>query len=169
MPATKVVPSQQPAVEPLPELPAEPAPEPPAGPKSEPARRRSEVMKLRLSPDELEYITEQARSAGVSRTDYLVAAAKGTPIIVINDVPRLLKELRKEGVNLNQAVRLAHETGSVELPELQIALLRCAEAQAEIVRMCDFWNMKLRKLQEEVNENGNHNDQSIESNPDEGN
>lgn len=162
----------EPASEPAPVLdpePAEPAPEPPAEPKPEPQRHRSEVMKLRLSPDELTYITEQAKLAGVSRTDYLVAAARGKPVIVINDVPKLLLELRREGVNLNQAVRLAHETGSVDLPELQLALQRCAEAQAEVVRMCDFWNMRLRQIREEVNKDGHHNNQSIEGNPDQGN
>lgn len=137
--------------------------------KPEPVRRRSEVMKLRLSPDELAYITEQAKAAGMSRTDYLMAAAKGEPVIVIQDVPRLLVELRKEGVNLNQAVRLAHEKGSANLPDLQAALQRCAEAQAEVVRMCDYWNMRLQQTQSEVNENGDHNDKGVEGDTDQGN
>lgn len=137
--------------------------------KPEPVRRRSETMKLRLSPDELAYITEQAKAAGMSRTDYLMAAAKGEPVIVIQDVPRLLAELRKEGVNLNQAVRLAHETGSANLPELQAALQRCAEAQAEVVRMCDYWNMRLQQLQGGVNEHGNHNDKGVEGDANQGN
>jgi len=54
-------------------------------------------------------------------------------------------ELRHQGANLNQMVRLAHQTHSVDLPELKAAVQRCAETQAEIVRMCDHWNMKLRK------------------------
>lgn len=58
-------------------------------------------------------------------------------------------ELRRQGANLNQMVRLAHQTHSVDLPELKAAVQRCAEAQAEIVRMCDYWNMKLRKKTEE--------------------
>ena len=61
--------------------------------KQDPQRRRSEVMKLRLTPEELAYLTEQAEVAGVSRTDYIMAAAKGSPVIVIDDVPKLLQEL----------------------------------------------------------------------------
>lgn len=66
-------------------------------------------------------------------------------MIVIDNVPQLLVELRRQGANLNQMVRLAHQTHSANLPELRAAVQRCAEAQAEVVRMCDHWNMKLRK------------------------
>lgn len=117
----------------------------PASEKPEPHRRRSETMKLRLTPEELEYLTQQAETAGMSRTDYIMATAKGSPVIVIDDVPQLLLELRRQGANLNQAVRLAHQAHSADLPELQAAVQRCSEAQAEIRRMCDYWNMKLRK------------------------
>ena len=145
-PAEEPAPAPAPVVDPEPMIQQqEPQPEPSAEPKPEPQRRRSETMKLRLTPDELAYLTEQAELAGMSRTDYIMAAAKMQPVIVIDNVPQLLQELRREGANLNQAVRLAHQTRSVELPALKEALQRCAEAQAEVVRMCDFWNMKLRQ------------------------
>jgi len=124
----------------------------PAPPKPEPVRRRSENLRLRLTPEELAYLTEQANAAGMSRTDYIMAAAEGSPVIVIDEVPKLLMELRRQGANLNQMVRLAHQTHSVDLPELKAAVQRCAEAQAEVVRMCDHWNMKLRKETEKKGE-----------------
>lgn len=148
-------PPQEPVVEPVPE----PDLKPTVASKPEPKRRRSETMKLRLAPDELEYLTQQAETAGMSRTDYIMAAATGSPVIVIDEVPQLLLELRRQGANLNQMVRLAHQTHSTNLPELMAAVQRCAEAQAEVVRMCDYWNMKLRKEDEE---HGDHNDQGLE-------
>lgn len=147
---------KQPAAEPAPVVIEQPITAPvepePAPPKPEPVRRRSENLRLRLTPDELAYLTEQAELAGMSRTDYIMAAAQGSPVIVIDNVPQLLQELRRQGANLNQAVRLAHQTRSVELPALKEALQRCAEAQAEVVRMCDYWNMKLRKESEKKGE-----------------
>ena len=80
----------------------------------------------------------------MTKTDYIMAAAEGSPVIVIDEVPQLLVELRRQGVNLNQAVRLANETHSADLPELKAAVQRCLEVQTEIMRMCDTWNMKLR-------------------------
>ena len=149
-------PAEQPAQMPEPAADLEqmtPAPEPPADePKPEPLRRRSETMKLRLTPEELAYLTDQANAAGMSRTDYIMAAAEGSPVIVIDEVPKLLMELRRQGANLHQMVRLAHQTHSADLPELRAAVQRCAEAQAEIVRMCDHWNMKLRKESEKKGE-----------------
>lgn len=152
-PAQKPVPEPAPVVDPEPMTTAlEPQPEPPADRKPEPQRRRSETMKLRLTPDELAYLNQQAEAAGMSRTDYIMAAAEGSPVIVIDEVPQLLMELRRQGANLNQMVRLAHQTHSVDLPELKAAVQRCAEAQAEVVRMCDHWNMTLRKKTEKKGE-----------------
>lgn len=111
--------------------------------KQDPQRRRSEVMKLRLTPEELAYLTEQAEAAGVSRTDYIMAAAKGSPVIVIEDIPKLLQELRRQGANLNQMVRLAHQEQSTNLPELMAAVDRCVKTQAEITMLCHHWHVKL--------------------------
>lgn len=63
-------------------------------------------MKLRLTPEEPAYLTDQSKAAGMSRTDYIMAAA----------------------------------------------VQRCAEAQSEIVRVCDHWNMKLRNETEKEGE-----------------
>lgn len=138
-----------PVVSAEPEVPvSEPQPEPSAERKTEPQRRRSENLRLRLTPEELAYLNEQASLAGMSKTDYIMAAAEGSPVIVIDEVPQLLVELRRQGVNLNQLVRLANETHSVDLPELKAAVQHCLEVQTEIMRMCDTWNMKFRKKTE---------------------
>ena len=150
-PADEPARMEQPAAElepltPAPDPEPESLPEPPAADlKPEPLRRRSEVLKLRLTPEELAYLKEQADAADMSRTDYIMTVAQLMPVIVIDDVPQLMKELRRQGANLNQAVRLAHQTHSVELPELKAAMQRCAETQAEVARMCDRWNAKLRQ------------------------
>ena len=114
-------------------------------PKKEPNRRRSVNFRLRMTEEEYAYITEQAAAADISRTDYIMAAVFGQPVIVINDVAPLLQELRKQGTNLNQAVRVANQTRSANLPQLLEAVEQCQEAQAAVKLMCDDWGMKLRK------------------------
>ena len=113
--------------------------------KKEPNRRRSVNFRLRMTEEEYAYITEQAAAANISRTDYIMAAVFGQPVIVINDVAPLLQELRKQGTNLNQAVRIANQTRSANLPQLLEAVEQCQEAQAAVKLMCDDWGMKLRK------------------------
>lgn len=123
--------------------------------KPEPLRRRSETMKLRLSPDELEYITQQAARAGICRTDYIMAAVKGMPVVVIEDLPETLIELRRQGINLNQLARLAHQERSANCSELNAAVKQCMETQEAIRNMCSEWNIKPKKKQ--GGQNGNRN------------
>lgn len=144
-PADEPVPTVDPVVDPETEtLDPELQEEPPAERKPEPKRRRSEVLKLRLTPEELAYLTDRAKAAGMNRTDFILASVEGAPMIVIDEAPQLLLELRRQGNNLNQLVHLAHEKQSPNLPQLQAAVQCCVEAQAEIVRMCTDWGAMIR-------------------------
>lgn len=117
--------------------------------RPEPKRRRSETLKLRLTPEELSLLTERANEAGMSRTDYIMAAVAAEPVIVIDEVPKLIAELRKQGVNLNQAIRMAYQTGSADFEEIKAAVKLCADAQKEVLELCERWDMKLRNQEGE--------------------
>lgn len=132
-----------------PQLPLESEPQPEVSietPKRpEPNRRRSEILKLRLTQEEFDYITEQAKLAQMSKTDYLLKVAHDRPAVVIEDIPALLVELRRQGVNLNQLTRLAHQTQSTDLPQIEEVLISCELAQNSLLDLCAEWDIKLRK------------------------
>ena len=110
-------------------------------------RRRSETMKLRLTPEELWYLTDEAQKAGISRTEYIMASVKGLPVITL-EAQSILMELRRQGVNLNQLTKLAHQTGKVDGLSLNVAIQCCTNAQKEITALCKKWNIQLMKRKE---------------------
>lgn len=113
--------------------------------KTEPKRRRSEVLKLRLSPDELAELTELAQEAGMSRTDFILAAARGNRAVVIDGVPELMKELRRQGTNLNQLARFANQNGSLDgIQAIGSAMAACEAAQSAVMQFCVEWAIDLR-------------------------
>lgn len=137
-------------------------------PKHTPNRKRSELLSLRLTPEELAFLNERAQAAGMSRTDFILAACRGEMIVVVDGVQELYQELRKQGVNFNQAVRWAKAWRSTNLAELAESRRKCYEVQETIARFIDFWNVKLLKKKEEKG-NANIDNQSIEGDAGESN
>lgn len=113
--------------------------------KPEPKRKRSEIMKFRLTPEEYNYVTEQAKLSKLSKTDYFMTVARNNPVIVMDNIPDLLLELRRQGNNLNQLARIANKTGSVELLKIEEVLQQCELAQTALIEFCIEQNIKLRK------------------------
>lgn len=141
-----------------------PAPEP----KHTPNRKRSELLSLRLTPEELAFLNERAQAAGMSRTDFILSACRGDLIVVVDGIRELYQELRKQGVNFNQAVRWAHAWKSTNLLELIESQKKCYEVQEAVARFIDFWNVKLLK-KKEGKDDANIDNQSIEGHAGESN
>ena len=127
----------------------QPAP-PPADPvakvkkKQDDSRRsRSEILKLRLTSAEKRHMAEQAKAAGMSITDYLVACSQQVPVIYIPGVPELVLELRRQGTNLNQMARLANEQHDTRSIDLDAAAADVRSAMAEIVDFCRRWDAQI--------------------------
>ena len=87
---------------------------------------KSTRIQLRCTPEESQMIKDKARSAGMTVSDFLRAAAFNTKIQapIPEDVRRAIS---RWSANLNQLARAANITGQVEARE--IARLR-ADAQA---------------------------------------
>ena len=60
-----------------------------------------------MTEKELEEIDARASKAKKNRTEYLISAALGKEITVINDLREMLVQLKKIGNNLNQLTRKA--------------------------------------------------------------
>lgn len=98
-------------------------------------RIRNKTIPFRVTEKELENIDKKAAKAKLSRTDFLIAAALGKEITLMEDLKPILYELRRIGNNVNQLTKLAN-MGSVEtvnleeftemLGQLHVALMQIA-------------------------------------------
>jgi len=87
-------------------------------------RTRNKSIPIRVTEKELEAIDGAAKKAKKNRTEYLISAALGKEITVINDLRELLVQLKRIGNNLNQLTRKAnaHEVEVVDLTETNNAM-----------------------------------------------
>ncbi len=68
-------------------------------------RTRPYAYSFRVSADEKALIDSKVTASGLNRTDYLIRALSNKPIVSIENGNEILAELRRQGNNLNQAVK----------------------------------------------------------------
>ena len=90
-------------------------------------RTRSQVVAFRVTKAERRQIEGKVRKSGLSQQAYLLQAALGEPICVVEELKPILAELRGWGRNLNQLTVLAH-TGRVHT----VYLRECMEVLGKI-------------------------------------
>lgn len=118
-------------------------------------RTRNSQVKIRLTKKEVAELKAAARKANMSMADFVMTAVRDRPIVVIDGIPELLQELRKEGTNLNQAMRLANEIHDTRMiPQLQEAIHSVHRAQSEVIGFIQHHEMRLAQVGGE--HNGNH-------------
>jgi uncharacterized protein (DUF1778 family) len=84
-------------------------------PRKDPSYQRSETLRCRFTPTEHERLTKAARLAGLSMSEFVRAVLTNRRLKVTENVRKfdgeLYDQLRRIGVNLNQAVHRFHATG----------------------------------------------------------
>ena len=68
-------------------------------------RNRPISYSFRVSERERRLIDDKVKTSGLSRTDFLIRALTDKPVVVIDGGNERLAELKRQGNNLNQAVR----------------------------------------------------------------
>ena len=68
-------------------------------------RNRPITYSFRVSERERCIIDEKVKASGLSRTDFLIRALTDKPVTVMSNGGEILQELKRQGNNLNQAVR----------------------------------------------------------------
>ena len=102
-------------------------------------RTRNKSIPIRVTEKELEAIDEAAKKAKKNRTEYLISAALGKEITVIEDLREMLVQLKRIGNNLNQLTRKAnaHEVQVVDLTETNNAMGDIYQALFLLARKAD--------------------------------
>lgn len=68
-------------------------------------RARPYAYSFRVSEEEKRLLDEKVTGSGLNRTDYLIRALSNKPIVSIGNGNEILAELKRQGNNLNQAVK----------------------------------------------------------------
>ena len=97
-------------------------------------RRRYRIINFRCTDAEYEFINEKIEQSKRTKTDFLIDTLLEKEIVVHNGLTGVLSELKKQGVNLNQALKLAHS--GIEKENVQIAVKECKELYKKIA---EFW------------------------------
>lgn len=73
-------------------------------------RKRNITMTIRVTEEErMEILSRMMAAVAPSLTEFVIAMCRDGKIVVNEELKKLNKELRYQGNNLNQLVRLAHE------------------------------------------------------------
>lgn len=111
-------------------------------------RSRTERLCLGLTPEEKMMITDGARNAGMSRTDFILNTVEGNRVVVLTGLPEILQELSRQGNNLNQIARCLNQRGFVSKETIEKTSKSCLRAYEQLIQFVDNWNVKLKRLEE---------------------
>ena len=92
-------------------------------------KKKTAIITARMTSADKKAITQRAKAAGMTVTDYLTICALGKKIVRINGLDDLLSELKAQGRNLNQLTTLANMG--------RLSILRGDELIREYTRLCD--------------------------------
>ena len=84
-------------------------------------RTRDKMLRIRLTEEEYNLIKTKADEAGMSRTAFILhAAEQHTTNVIGHEIIDTYRELHRQGVNLNTAIRYIYGMGSLPegLPQL---------------------------------------------------
>ena len=92
-------------------------------------KKKTAIITARMTPADKKVITQRAKAAGMTVTDYLTTCALGKEIIRVDGLDDLLSELKAQGRNLNQLTTLANMG--------RLSVLRGDDLVREYTRLCD--------------------------------
>ena len=70
--------------------------------------KKTERIEIRLTPEEKTTIINNSVKANTTISEYMIKSATKKEIVVINDLDKLVIQLRRLGNNINQLTKLAN-------------------------------------------------------------
>ena len=85
---------------------------------------KTRKVEVRMSEDEHEYLMAKAKKAGLNASTFIRLAVANVKIYEYPpvDVPRLIREVRRVGNNINQILVIARTNGLLNVSEIEKAL-----------------------------------------------
>lgn len=85
-----------------------------------------------MTKEEKELIDKKVKASGLSKTDFLIKTLSDKPIVCIDNGAEILSELKRQGNNLNQAVKNNY-FGEATENEILSAVDKCKEVYKAII------------------------------------
>lgn len=115
-------------------------------------RTRCRQISFRCTSEEAATIEQKVHESRMSKTDYLIRTLSEREINVYPGLENVLSELKKQGVNLNQALRYTHHDQS-KLPELREAIKNCNTFYSRCLQLWEeeknMPNFQVKKVKED--------------------
>jgi hypothetical protein len=107
------------------------------------------AISLKMSKQEEAIYKSRAKKMGKSLSEYIRIVLRSEELVVIEDLTVITKEIQKQGNNLNQLTRLAHQ-GGIEVVELE-------EIKVQYDKIVDL----LLKIEDERKRNKEHKNHAV--------
>ena len=111
--------------------------------KKEYKRQRDNQIIIRFSDEELAELNKSILQSGLSKTDFFLQLMRKKNIIIVSDLKDICIELKRQGINLNQALRYYHETGFTE--KIKTAIYNCNELYKSAMNLFLSTENKIQK------------------------
>ena len=99
-----------------------------------PYRKRDIQVAFRCTKEEAAIIDQKVRTTGMSRTEYLLSVLKNKEIQVYPGLLSVMSELKRQGINLNQALRYTHNDPGFS-KELREAIRNCNNLYCQCLQL----------------------------------
>ncbi|MDO5558359.1 MAG: plasmid mobilization relaxosome protein MobC [Oscillospiraceae bacterium] len=93
------------------------------------ARIKTERFEIRLTPLEKEKLLNKATQARMNMAQYILALSEQKKIIVIKELPMLIKQIIKIGTNVNQIAMVANTNKSVSIKQIELINVQLTNIQ----------------------------------------
>ena len=106
-------------------------------------RKRKNQIVIRCSDEELAELNKATEESGLSRTDFFLSVLHNSSDVIIEDLQDICIELKKQGINLNQALRFAYQYG--DNSDLMKAVQNCNDLYEKTKNLVIETDSKARK------------------------
>ena len=97
-------------------------------------RTRNRIINFRCTDEEYDFITNKIDASGRTKTEFLLDTLQEKEIVIYTGLQTTLAELKREGINLNQALRFANHD-QMRVPELNEAIRNCNELYLKFLKL----------------------------------
>lgn len=118
--------------------------------------KKTERLQLRFSPEEKKMLIEKSAEARMTVSDYIAALVENKKITVVENIPDLIYEVRKIGVNINQIAHIANSQRYIDNELLTKAIQGLNEIKSLVQKiLSEVYNADehtIKSLERKINE-----------------
>ena len=100
-------------------------------------RKRNKQVNIRMTAEEKSHLLEKSAATRMSMSDYILALSENKKIVVVENLPRLVLEITRIGVNINQVAAVANSKKTVDSRQIDFLLVSLKEVRKLLDKILD--------------------------------